>query len=362
MPPLCSWSIDLKIGMIEAVESDPAIPTVLCIDVEPDGRSPDVGSPWLGFEGMLGWAQERREWLAALTGRPVAFSWLLRMDAQVEEVTGSRTFLVDRFADALGSLRAAGDGLGIHTHTWRRDRSGRWVADWGDLDRAEADLREGLGLFRRAFGEPARIHRFGDRYVHARLVAALRGEEVLVDMSVEPGARPVRLYRGWRSTTRPIDHARGPFGPYRPDPDDPLQPAAEGSPEGLWMLPLTSIDASDELPRWRRWAREIRYPGRVRHRPVVLWAPGDATAFWARIAKTVAQRPARYLAFAIRSDVLLEPASRRAFEGRLDALASSELAARLWFTDPETAIAALVPGGAMGRHESSPGLQSPRAG
>lgn len=323
------------------------IPTVLCIDVEPDGNPPHPAASWPGFESMLAYTDELRDRVAVVTGAPVRFTWVLRMDPQIEALQGSTRWLGDRYATELDRLCAAGDSIGVHTHAWRRaDASDphAWIADWGDPGWVEQCLDQALSSFAQAFGRPCVVHRFGDRFLTARLQARLGAHGVKVDLTVEPGARSVgALYPGWQTTHRPPDYAAAPRAPYLPDPQDPLRPSRDQDAPGPWQLPLTAVDASDTLPLWRRIAREVRYPGRVRHRPVVLWAPGPADALWSMVDRELATSAEPYLAFAIRSDVLLSARSAVPFSEKVDALLRSPLAQRLAFTDPISALATLRP-------------------
>ena len=323
------------------------IPTVLCIDVEPDGNRPHPAASWPGFESMLAYTDELRDRLAGASGTPVRFTWALRMDPQIEVLQGSATWLAERYGAQLDGLLAAGDSFAAHTHAWRRvdhTKLDAWVADWGDVGWAQECLERTLSSFKVAFGRACHTHRFGDRFVTSRLHALLGARGVKVDLTIEPGARPVSaMYPGWRSTHRMLDYAAAPQEPYRPVAEDPLLANPDPNAPGPWLLPLTAVDASDWLPAWRRLARAVRFPGRVRHRPVVLWAPGPAEALWAAVGQELAMSPQPYLAFAIRSDVLLSPRSAVPLRDKFDALLRSPLAQHLVLTDALTAIEALRP-------------------
>src|SRR2546421_9273181 len=108
------------------------IPVVLCIDIEPDDRAVDRRNPdrWRGFEQFAPRVETLRERLRRVTGAPVAFTWLVRMDPQVADTWGSPTWAVERYADALAELELRGDELGAHTHLWRwHEGTGEWVTD-----------------------------------------------------------------------------------------------------------------------------------------------------------------------------------------------------------------------------------------
>lgn len=297
----------------------------------------------VGFEATVAWARELRGRLTDLTGEPAHFSWFLRMDPQVARVHGSPTWVAETYGRELAELRAAGDAIGGHTHAWRwQDPPGRWLADWADAAWVDHCLETCLTAHATSFGEPSRAHRFGDRYLSARVLPALRAGGVRVDLTVEPGARPVQsLYRGWVTSARPPDFAAAPRVPYLPRDDDPLRPSDDPAPPGPWMLPLTSVDAGDELPLWPRVGRAVRYPGRVRHRPVALWAPWRTERFWPLIERDLDASPSPYLTFAVRSDALIKPWAAGPLREKFEALSATTLVRRLRFTDPESAIAQL---------------------
>lgn len=320
------------------------IPTVLGIDVEPDDPLDGSNLRWPGFESMLTFVGELRDRLSAVTGEPARFFWALRMDPQIADVYGSATWVAERYGRELDALAEAGDTLGVHTHAWRRYGADvRWVADWAEPGWTEHCLETSLAAYATAFGTSCEVHRFGDRFINPGLYASLARHGVRVDLTIEPGARAVRaLNPAWRSTQPTIDYADAPRRPYRPLPGDVLRPSADASAAGPWLLPLTAVDNTELLPRWRRVARTARYPGRVRHRPVVLWAPGSSTGLWLTIERELATSAAPYLAFAIRSDVLLAPRSAVPLREKLDALIASPFARRLRFVDPLAALEAAV--------------------
>ena len=71
------------------------VPTVICVDVEPDARQPDLnaGTKWTGFEESLRLFEELR----CRSGIEPIFCWFLRMDPQIEIVHGSAHWVVERY-------------------------------------------------------------------------------------------------------------------------------------------------------------------------------------------------------------------------------------------------------------------------
>jgi hypothetical protein len=312
------------------------IPVVLCFDIEPDDIDVRPGAhPWLGFERLLERIGPWRDGLAEATGRPVRFNWFLRMDPQVADIYGSATWAVDRYKTELERLRSDGDLIGLHPHALRwSEVNGRSVADHADADWIDYCVRVSYESYQAAFGEPCRIQRFGDRLMTARAarLSAQLGAEY--DLTIEPGAQPVRsLHPGTAATGMTADMRSAPREPYRPSPDDPMT-AGDGR---LWMIPLTSMDPDTMLPTWRRVARRIRHPGGPWHRPTTLTAAWPAASFWPMIERELATMTRPYLAFAIRSDAPLIPHLIDPIEEKLKALLTSPLAERLAFTGPDAA-------------------------
>jgi hypothetical protein len=64
---------------------------IMVIDIEPDGFFIDRGRPvpWVGYENTYKFFRQLRAILAAKTGAPVHYSWVFRMDPQVDETYGS---------------------------------------------------------------------------------------------------------------------------------------------------------------------------------------------------------------------------------------------------------------------------------
>ena len=150
------------------------IPAVLCVDVEPDLRRPSVPSAvtWGGFERLVADVDRLRKRLAEPSGRPAQIGWFLRMDPQVEVVHGSVEWVAARYRDELEVLTEAGDELGLHPHSWRWDGAG-WCSDQS-ADWVAHCAHAALDGYERAFGEPCRSYRHGDRFTSPALVALLR--------------------------------------------------------------------------------------------------------------------------------------------------------------------------------------------
>jgi hypothetical protein len=313
------------------------IPVVFCFDVEPDDI--DVGrgaQPWLGFERLLDRSGPWRNGLAEATGRPVRFNWFLRMDPQIADVYGSASWVVDRYRTEIDTLRAAGDLIGLHPHALRwSEANGRSVADHEDADWVDYCIRVSYESYHGAFGEPCRAQRFGDRLMTARAARLSAQLGAQYDLTIEPGAPPVRsLHPGTAATGTTADMRSAPREPYRPSQADAMQ-AGDGR---LWMIPLTSMDPDPMLSTWRRVARRIRHPQGPRHRPTTLTVAWPAAPFWRMVERELATMTRPYLAFAIRSHSPLVPHLIGPIEEKMSALLTSPLAERVVVTGPEAVV------------------------
>jgi hypothetical protein len=266
------------------------IPCVYCIDVEPDPRvfDPPEPPPWEGFERMLEQVPALRGRLEEATGGPVAFNWFLRMDPQVEAAHGTAAWVAEAYSDAFADLLAAGDEIGIHTHTWRwTPDANTWVADFEDSDWAEHCLLSGLDAFESSMGRPCRSHRGGDHFMTGSLFGCLRDRRVRVDLSVEPGLPPENFPADEARRGAPPEFRAIPRNPYRSSPARFPAPDPESRDDPL-LIPLTS--ARRRRPPFRRWA---------------LSSESTANMFAQRIRLELL-RPPQVLAFAMRTDSALD--------------------------------------------------------
>ena len=262
------------------------LPVVICFDVEPDPRtlSAAEAGPWRGFERLAERLPALRARLASLTGHPAEFTWFLRMDPQIERLWGSTEWAPRAYADTLAGLEAAGDELGLHTHTWRwdPDRSG-WFADFSDEPWAEHCVTCGLDAFESAFGRRCAAHRGGDAFLSAAMVATLAERRVTVDLTVEPGHAPEPLPAGERHRGRLPDHRGAPSHPFRTNPARFPSEERSSSSLPLFIPHLTS-------------------PAPIRRRPV----HASSRNFAPRLALALLARWPRVLAIAVRTDVALD--------------------------------------------------------
>ena len=275
-------------SVLDRADRSTEIPVVFCFDVEPDPRVYDRSSPppWAGFERCAEGIQARRERLSEVAGRPVVFTWFLRLDPQIEQTWGSPTWVAERYGHVLAELTEAGDQLGLHTHAWRWNaQSGTWFNDLQDPAWSERCLSMGLDAFETAFGRKCETHRGGDRFLNAEMLDVMEKRGVKIDLTVEPGLPPLHAEQGegWSP-----DYRRAPTRPYHASPES--FPAADPTRHsGPLFVPLLST------PR--------RRPP-FRGEPLFPWRPSKR--FRQRLAVALFRKPAPVAAFAVRTHMSLD--------------------------------------------------------
>lgn len=336
-------------------QDDRRLPVVLAVDVEPEpgGGTWRDPQPWRGFERWLEVMPHLRANLERLTGAPVHFAWFVRCDPQIADIYGDAAWAADRYAHVFDGLRAAGDELAIHPHAWRWDGDKRhWVQDHADPAWVEHVLESGFDRFATGFGQPARAHRFGSRFLTAAIVRWLAERGVRVDTTLEPGTPALKTLDVTSAFTGTVPEQRHvPLAPYRPHPADPFQPAPTDSlppSQGLWMLPHSAFDPQPLIPAWRRVARRVRFFGQPRYRPAQLWTPQNATGFWNLAINAAQQLPRPYLLLAARSSALFDARPAAFTMAKLEALERHPLVHRMRFVTSVEALDALVGAGPAG--------------
>jgi hypothetical protein len=234
------------------------IPVLLCIDVEPDGRSVDPGrpEPWSGFDATFNLIRHLRSELRARTGSPVRFSWFLRMDPQIERVYGSPGWVANRYAGWLAELGSIGDEIGLHTHAWRWDEgTGGWLVDHGNQPWVDHCVRQSFEAFRSAFGRTCQSFRFGDRWMNDATLDLVERLGARFDLTVEPGLPSSRLNEP--STSVIPDYTRAPRRPYRPARSDFRKAGRVWNRRRIWMIPMSTGNVRPLLSSGRWIARHV---------------------------------------------------------------------------------------------------------
>jgi peptidoglycan/xylan/chitin deacetylase (PgdA/CDA1 family) len=278
----------------------PLIPFVLAIDIEPDGQPSGRHAP-LAIDGLrrtTAWIDRLRAPIQDATGAPLRVAWFVRLDAEIAERGGRPASLAELASDTLEAAAASGDAVGIHSHFSRWDpATDGWLVDHGNPAFVEDTLRSSFAAFERHVGQPARLHRFGDRWWSDSAFDTLADLGVTVDLTIEPGNRGAARADPTRAATGRIPDSLRDRSTIRRWRDGPL-----------WQMPLSSADPARALPWHRRWVRRLRYAAEPRHRTLILdraW-PNPA-AFWSVARDMLGSQAEPYLACAIRSDISLSP-------------------------------------------------------
>ncbi len=307
------------------------IPVVLCVDVEPDGPgdTPTPGRTWAGTTAMHAWLQGWRARFEDRTGRPVRLSWFLRMDPQVTALFGSPTHVVEAHAAMLDEVQSQDDGVGLHIHAWRQTELG-WLDDVADTVWFGECIDASFVAFAKALARPCRLSRLGTRYLDEALARRLVDHGVAVDLTVEPG-----------QVDRPdgsVPRLRGTLPDYRRSPRRPHEVVP-----GLQELPLTAgrkslgFQPRAHLSRMRRHGIAQRLD-----QPLPFGQPAHGPhPFGEQVRRSLSTQRRPYLAFAIRSDGLLDPVRADRLDRHMAALLDLPEATRFELTTPEEALVAL---------------------
>jgi len=271
---------------------------LFCIDVEPDyTHTADDRSPACeGFGVLADRLNSMRSELADVTGHPVHFTWLVRMDPQILAIYGSATHLLDRDEARFAALREAGDEIGVHVHPYVRDeQSGKWVDRFTDPSVIEDALEFSFDTYEQAFGSPCRLLTFGALFMNEQILEIAERRGVRYDLSCVPGEPPTR--------TGTPDYSTVPMVPYYPD-RHVFQRAGEEGSRTIREIPSTSIDSAQLRRRITRRIRGVRPPY---YRTHAMWRARHITAdqYWAAAAKNLKRLQVPYFSHVLRSEALV---------------------------------------------------------
>jgi hypothetical protein len=321
------------------------IPVILCIDVEPDLRRPDPtkAAPWWGFERLYPYLRELRPRMADASGEAARLNWFWRLDPQVEMVYGSAEWALRQYEAEVAETVLAGDEHGVHPHAWRWDATLHgWVPDYGNPSWVEHCVVKSFTVFRSVFGKACESVRIGDRYFDDRVRGILERLGCRFDLTVEPGEKPARALAVREGYTGSVpDYRSVEMGPYRPPVED-FRKRDEDRSEGLWIIPLASGVMSGRGLRWRRYLRRqwsSMGPIPTGYGTLRLWEPPELVQ--PAIEETLERLERPYLAFAIRSDVLLNPWWGGNCRRNLELLLQRAQSRRLVFCTPRDSLRAM---------------------
>jgi hypothetical protein len=314
--------------MVRAVDGE--VPIVFGVDVEPDIRPTSATDPigLDGFDACIDWLEDLRGRFEHVTGRPVNYSWFLRMDPQIEVLGGSADALALNACPQLERLRRKGDTIGLHTHAGRWDRQGgEWIVDHGDPDWVGHCIRTAFGAYERVFGEPCRSHRFGDRWESPAALDLLASLGAVVDLTREPG----------KPATQRVDLSARATGEV-PSSLHMRSVPTRHAQSAMWNLPLTAGDPGMALEMPIRVARRIRFAGQTFRRPLTIYRRyRSPAAYWEVVERVVDELPVPYIALVVRSDL---PLTAQIDYARpiMEALVERPFARRLRFTGPTEVV------------------------
>jgi hypothetical protein len=315
------------------------IPAVWRIDVEPDEFEPQVQQKaWQGFVAMADLVERLRGRLADRSGYAVRPTWFVRFDPDIERCFGQADFVVRRHHESFDRLFRQGDPFGIHIHPMRWDGEKAVVfSDHADSSWTTHCLKFSVDAFASCFRERVRRSSQGGYFLSESLLDAEEALGIEVDVTVEAGlaAKAADPSFGAYATAPSADFLDCPRQPYYPSRGRfgvPSSRLADARP--ILIVPLTAYDYDTALMPWRRRASRKLLRTPRRHLPLNPWKRWPSPKiYWDLVARAVDEQPARYFAFAVRTDAPGSAARERARE-LLEYLPSHPIAKRLQFVDP----------------------------
>jgi hypothetical protein len=315
------------------------IPAVWRIDIEPDDFQPGSASAtWDGFVTMADLLERLRGPLGDRSGVPVNPTWFIRLDPDIERCFGRRDFIVHRNRDHIDRLLAHGDLVGIHTHFYRWDEQ-RHISytDVADDAWAIECLDVSAQTFEQCFGEPVRRSSQGGYFLSDQIVERSIALGIKVDVTVEPGlaAKVGDPSFGNYATAASPSFVGFPRRPYYPSRASLCTPArSTDDARRMLIVPLTSYDYKTALLPWhsrvkKRLRGESGSP--LPLNPWKMWP--DPHTYWDLVARAADEGPARYVAFAVRTDGPHSEPHRRV-RSLLEYLPQHPISKRLCFVDP----------------------------
>jgi hypothetical protein len=315
------------------------IPAIWRIDVEPDDfpSSSDRAS-WSGFVAMDTLVRQLRQQLEDRSGCAVHPTWFLRLDPEIGRSFGEVDFVVTRYRSLIDRLLAHGDPLGIHVHYYRWDELRQiGYSDHADVSWITHCFNTAAKAFHRCFGEPVRRSCQGGFFLHGAVADCAIAAGIEVDVTPEPGLAPQSddPSFGAYATAPSPDFRNYPRRPYYPSRDALGVPASSfAAARPMLIVPLTAYDYRTALTPWHRRIakRVLRRPREhLPLNPFKAWP--DPRSYWDLVERAADEGPARYVAFAVRTDA---PDSRthRFARALLEYLPSHPIARRLRFVDP----------------------------
>lgn len=320
-----------------------AVPVLLLIDVEPDGFFVDRSArlPWSGFEQAMEWSAALRDVLTRSTRRDTHFTWLVRADPQIAEVYGSPAWALEHYADALQTLLANGDEVGLHQHAYRwlaADR--RWVEDYGNQEWVNHCIRVGVDAFETHFSRRPGCFSMGMDWTSQATIQLVSELKIRFDFSTVLGKEPQPFPPRDTYTGVAPDCSRIPHRPYRPSASD-FRTAGAQKIDGLWIFPQSSRVARIH-PSLKRRLWDL-----VHLRPLAppctrkLFLQDDPEEIQPALDDALRGVERSYLTFAVRTHEFRDPAAVSTIRRNLENVMAHADTDRFVFATPAEALAFL---------------------
>jgi hypothetical protein len=323
------------------------IPVVLLIDVEPDDFfiDRDEKVPWTGFERALEIMADLRPRLAHKTGHDAHFTWLVRADAQVAETYHSSAWAFEYYRQALESLLAAHDEVGLHVHAYRWDtKRKRWIDDYGNQEWVNHCVHLGVHAFERVFRCPPSSFSMGMDWTNQATIQLVSELGIRYEFSpiLAKEVQPFPTY-GTFTGVAP-DCSRIPQRPYQPSPTNFLAPAAHQE-DGMWIFPQSSRVAEVE----RSWKRRLYDLARLQPAPAPctrkFFLQDDPAALRVSIDDMLNSLERPYLTFAVRTHEFTRSDRIAIIRRNLDNVVEHPAVERFVFTTPAEGLQIVGSGG-----------------
>ena len=318
------------------------IPVILRVDVEPNGLFIDPRNPlpWTGYEHTYDFFQSLRSQLFSMSGSPVHFSWMFRMDPQITQTYGTPVWAVEHYEPSVRACEAAGDDIGLHIHAYRWvPEHEAWMADFGDPVWVDHCIRTAVHAYRSFFKRDCRVTSLGDRWISNTALALLERCGVQYDLTVEPGHKQIPTYYPDQLYSGALPSYVGvPTAPYRPSHTDFRVPDPTRS-NGLWIVPVsTGRSPYGSLGLlYRRLRHPRHHKGMARSLNLMHW-PTTFSSIMNHLLATL-ERP--YLSIVVRTDVFLKNRYLKNVRQNLSALQQHPRAKDFIVTTAEEALALL---------------------
>ena len=207
----------------------------ITFDPELDAFDPTTGNEqlgsWDGIEFGVPRIMRTLETLGNAIGKDIVSSWFVRCDDHIEDLTGSASFLLNKFKETWKSIRRDRGEICFHPHLYERSPNGNWIQSTNSTAISEQIYRSHYQMKLAGF-DPA-ISRIGNAYGSNACFQALSELGIIADSSAMPGRLRVDQHRT-------IDWVNTPRKAYKPSRNDYRQP---GTPaHDILQIPFSMIE------------------------------------------------------------------------------------------------------------------------